>query len=46
MSFVNTILVNSFKLYQQQRYCKMLYIQKNNRNKILRCMLIFFLDNC
>lgn len=45
MSFVNTILVNSFKLYQQQRYCKMLYI-KNNRNKILRCMLIFFLDNC
>ncbi len=28
MSFVNTILVNSFKLYQQQRYCKMLYIQK------------------
>lgn len=45
MSFVNTILVNSFKLYQQQRYCKMLYT-KNNRNKILRCMLIFFLDNC
>ena len=28
MSFVNTILVNSFKLYQQQRYCKMLYMQK------------------
>lgn len=27
MSFVNTILVNSFKLYQQQRYCKMLYMQ-------------------
>ena len=28
MSFVNTILVNSFELYQQQRYCKMLYMQK------------------
>ena len=42
---VNTSLVNSFKLYPEQRYYKMLYMQ-NNRNKILQGTLILFWDYC